>query len=184
MGAKFYNDEGWRDNVAQFSAAQGNGTTEPNWEDMGNGLYAYRFTNNEELFVNFHINHDVDPDGFMYPHIHFAPESQINSGETLTWALTYQIARGHQQGDLLGQGSTTTLNLVFTADRNYPAGEHIILECSDAQKIANPEPDTIMVIECKYQTGTYTDPVYGFTCDLHYQVDRNSTPNKSPNFYE
>ena len=184
MGAKFYNSIGWRDNVAQFSAAQGTGTTEPTWTNMGNGLYAYKFTNDEELFVNFHFDHDIAPYGKTYPHIHFAPAAQINSGETLTWALTYQIARGHQQGDSLGVGSTTTLNLVFTADRIYPAGEHIVLECTDAQAFNTPEPDTVMIVRCKYLEGTYNSPVFGFTCDLHYEVDRNSTPNKSPNFYE
>ena len=51
---------GWRDNIAKFAAARGNGTSEPVWADMGNGHYAYRFAVGRELFVMFHVDHDYE----------------------------------------------------------------------------------------------------------------------------
>ena len=177
-----YNEEGWRDNVQAFSSAQGNGTSEPNWQDIGNGMYAYRFTNNEELFVYFHVNHDVDPVGKTYPHVHWMPSVNMTAGETITWELTLAIAKGHHQGEIL-TGTTTTMNLLYTADGTEVAGEHMVLECTDLQAFTNPEPDTVIMMKAKYLEGTYAQPVFGIMADLHYEVDRNATPNKVPNFY-
>lgn len=177
-----YNEIGWRDNVQAFSAAIGTGTTEPNWENIGNGLYCYRFTNAEELFVSFHIDHDVLVGGKTYPHIHWMPTVNMTVGQTLTWELTLAVAKGHHQGERL-TATTTTLNLVYTADGTELAGEHMILECTDLQSFITPEVDSAIMMKCKYLTGTYTSPVYGVMADLHYQVDRNATPNKAPNFY-
>jgi hypothetical protein len=103
-------------------------------------------------------------------------------GETLTWEISFVAARGHHQGDVL-TGTTTTLNIVYTADGTELAGEHMITECADAQAIDAMEPDSAGIMKCKYLTGTYTDPVYGFMAGLHCQTDRNTTPSKSPNFY-
>ena len=180
--AKYYNETGWVDNIMAFSSAQGNGTTEPNWENIGNGMYAYRFTNNEELFVYFHINHDIKPDGLTYPHIHWIPSVAMNAGETITWELEFVVAKGHHQGEVLN-GSTTSLNLLYTADGTELAGEHMILECTDLQAFTTPEPDSVVMMKAKYTDGTYGQPVYGLMADLHYEVDRNATPNKAPNFY-
>jgi len=177
-----YNEIGWRDNTVMFSSAQGNGTTEPNWEDIGNGMYAYRFTDNEEIFTYYHVNHDVKPDGQTYFHVHWMPTVNMNAGQTITWELTFSQARGHHQGDILS-GTTTTMNILYTADGTEVAGEHMITECTDLQAITNPEPDSMIMMKVKYLDGTYGQPVYGLMADLHYEVDRNATPNKAPDFY-
>jgi len=177
-----YNEEGWADNTAMFSSAQGNGTTEPNWENIGNGMYAYRFTNGEEIFTYYHINHDIKPGGKTYPHIHWMPKVDMVAGEDITWELTISIAKGHHQGEVLN-GSTVQMNLLYTADGTELAGEHMILECSDTQYIITPEVDSIIMMRCKYYDGSYGEAVHGLMADLHYEVDRNSTPNKAPDFY-
>ena len=52
-----------------------------------------------------------------------------------------------------------------------------------ATGITTPEVDSFLLSKITYGEGTYGTKVYGFTMDLHYEVDRNSTPNKAPNFY-
>jgi len=160
---KFYNQEGWRDNVSTFMTQGAVGITEPAFEDMGNGLYAHGFTDGEALVINHHINHDVKP-----------------SGDTISWTIDYIIAKGHHQGETLTTASTQIV-LSYVADGTEIAGEHLILEA--ATPIVTPEVDSYIISKITYSDGSYGAKSYGFTMDLHYEVDRNSTPNKVPNFY-
>ena len=180
MSHKFYNQEGWRDNVSNFVTQSAGGITEPAFEDIGNGLYCHGFTNGEALVISHHIDHDVKPGGNTFFHVHWSPSTIMSAGETLTWNIQYNIAAGHHQGETLS-GSTTTLNLVYVADGTEIAGEHMVVEASTP--IVTPEPDSIIISKITYDDGTYGAKAYGLTMDLHYEVDRNSTPNKSPNFY-
>lgn len=178
--AKFYNQEGWRDNIASFYTQSATGITEPAFEDMGNGLYAHKFTNGEALISHNHINHDVLPEGETYFHVHWSPSVNMAVGETITWTLDYTIAKSHHQGDVF-TASTTALVLTYVADGTELANEHMLLEATNP--IVTPEPDSLVLTKITYGEGTYGNPSYGFNMDLHYQVDRNSTPSKVPDFY-
>lgn len=175
-----YNELGWRDNVAQFVHSSAVGLAEPTFTDVGNGLYAYEFTNNESLIVKHHINHDVKVGGDTFMHVHWAPTTTMSIGQTITWRIQYNISKSHHQGDSI-LASTTTVDLTYTADGTELAGEHMILEATAA--IITPEPDSIIISKATYLTGSYTTPIYGFFLDAHYEVDRNATPNRVPNFY-
>jgi hypothetical protein len=173
---------GWKDNIQWFSAASGNGTTEPNWQDIGNGLYAYNFTVGEELFVTFHVNHDYALGTKAYPHVHFIVDSTQTAGATVTWRFKYRIARGHSQGDSLTSPTPTNIDMVYTYTGAEVAGEHIVLECSDLQAFDLLEPDTIIMAGCELLAETITGSIYGLCADLHYQSDREVTLNKAPDF--
>ena len=173
---------GWSDNRQWFSAARGNGTTEPAWVNMGNGQFAYSFTTGEELFANYHVNHDYARGTNAYPHIHFVLANTPIAGQQITWSFNYVVARGHSQGDSL-TAAETTINMTYTATGNEVAGEHIILECSDVDAFDLIEPDTIIIARVALESANVTGAIYGLMCDLHYQMDRHATINKSPDFY-
>jgi hypothetical protein len=175
-----YNETGWNDNVSAFTTQAAGGITEPAFENMGNGLYAHGFTDGEALVIQHHINHDVKPDGETYFHVHWAPSTAMTVGQTISWTIDYTKAKGHHQGDSFGS-VTTSIVLTYTADGTEIALEHMILESTTP--IVTPEPDSIIVSKITYGHGTYVAKCYGFTMDLHYEVDRNATPNKVPNFY-
>jgi len=178
--SRLYNEEGWKDNTANFVTQGAIGITEPNFEDMGNGVYAHGFTNGEALVTSHHMNHDVKPGGDTYFHIHWAPSTAMTAGETITWTINYIVARGYHQGDSV-IGVTSTLNLEYTADGTEIAGEHMVLE--SLTPITTPEPDSHISSKITYSDGTYNTKSYAFAMGIHYQVDRNATPNKEPNFY-
>jgi len=174
---------GWKDNIQWFSSAKGRGTSEPTWKDIGNGLYAYNFTVDDELFITFHVNHDYAQGTKSYPHIHFICDTEQDAGSTITWNFDYTIAKGHSQGDSL-LFAPTELPLTYTFSGNEVAGEHIVLECSDTQSFDLIEPDTIVMARIVLSsTNNISGNIYGLCSDLHYQADRDSTLNKEPDFY-
>jgi hypothetical protein len=173
---------GWADNIQAFSASKGNGTTEPVWRDMGNGMYGYHFTAADELFVFHHVNHDYKQGTNAYPHIHFLVDQVMNVGEQVTWKICYVLAKGHQQGQSL-TAPTTEFNMTYTATGTEVAGEHIILECSDLQAFDLIEPDTLIIVCATLVSENVSGRVFGILHDLHYQTDRHATLNKAPNFY-
>ena len=100
----------------------------------------------------------------------------------MTWDFEYTIARGHQQGESL-TGTATTISFTHTADGTEVAGEHMVTECSLAQAFDLLEPDTMIKAVVRYSTaGTYGGTVDGYMADIHYQSDRETTPNKAPSF--
>lgn len=174
---------GWDDNIQLFSAAKGNGTTEPVWSNMGNGHYNYLFTSGDELFVTYHVLHDYKQNTNAYPHIHFLVDQTMVVGQQITWRFGYLIAKGHQQGESL-TATETVFDMIYTATGTEIAGEHIILECSDLQAFDIIEPDTLVSARIELLSENVDGRIFGIMCDLHYQTDRHSTLNKAPNFYE
>ena len=164
MAHKFYNQAGWRDNIANFYTQSASGITEPAFEDMGNGLYAHKFTNGEALVTHNHVDHDVKPNGETYFHMHFAPSANMAIGETVTWSIDYTTARGHHQGDVF-TAATTSLVLTYTADGTELANKHLILE--SLTPMVTPEPDSIILSRITYRQGTFGAASYGFNMVLH-----------------
>lgn len=174
---------GWKDLIAPFASSKTRETTEPSWEDIGNGIFLYRFTDGEEVFAQFHIGHDYKQETLAFPHIHFLPKEEMAVGETVEWQFIFTIAKGHQQGDSLTV-APTVIDLVYTATGNEVAGEHIVLECSELQAIDLIEADAVIVARIVKTSGTYAGKVFGIMADVHYQSETETTINKSPNFYE
>jgi len=173
---------GWSNLIMPFSAAKGNGTTEPVWSDTGNGLYAFLFTTGDELMTSGHVTHDYAVGTVAYPHIHWFTDETMTPGQQLTWRVNWICAKGHVQGDSL-TAATTQFDMVFTADGTEVAGEHIITECSIAQALDLIEPDAICKFKFELLSSNVSGNVFGEQADLHYQIDRIATKNKAPDFY-
>lgn len=171
----------WEDNTADLSrgsVAAGS----PTLTNVNGGPYqGYVFGIGDSVNAAFHIKHDVKPNSKFYPHIHWTTDG-TNTG-TLTWRISYQIAKGHNQEAF---PTASTLDLTDTASGT--AWQHMITEASDAQAIDMPEVDSLVFMNVELQAasgfGTPADDIFGLYVDLHYQKDRFGTPQKSPDFYK
>ena len=173
---------GWDDYEADFSAGTSSPSSEPTFEDFGNGFYGYNFAEGDDRFVSFHIKHDILVGSQVYPHVHWCPETTMTVGQTVSWEFAWLAPKGHAQGESFFD----PLNIIvfnYTADGTEIAGEHIVTECSDPDSILAPEVDAIMYGRVTRKVGSYVGGVYGIKSDLHYRKGRLSTKNKAPNFY-
>lgn len=172
---------GWRDMVSPFSTAKTVGTNDPAFTDMGNGIYALKFIASDRVFVYYHVDHDYKVGSKAYPHVHWCMDATPTASETVTWRISYVQAKGHSQGESL-TAATTSFDVTYTCTGSEVAGEHIISECSDAQAFELCETDGLVLVEYKLFSETATPNIYGLMGDLHYQVDKHATPQKSPDF--
>lgn len=173
---------GWRDNVISFASA-GKGAAAPTSVADVNGWQRLSFGEGDEVFIDYHVNHDYALGTDAYPHIHWMPTTTMAVGETVVWEFSYTIAKGHQQGESLLTPPPTVMTITHTADGTEIAGEHMVTECSDIDAFDLIEPDTVISARVKrLVTGTYGSPVYGLMADLHYQSDGRVTVSKIPDF--
>lgn len=101
------------------------------------------------------------------------------------WGFEYSVARGHSQQAFPAPSTTYVEHTVALASQYL----HIVAEVSLANAIpaTDIEPDSIITMrvfrDAAHVNDTYGASVFGLTADLHYERDRGSTPNKSPDFY-
>lgn len=180
----FYPDQngGWRDLVGPIES-RGAGATRPTYRQIGSGpFWAYDFAINDEVWVYYHIDHDISPNTPIYLHTHWLPDG--TDANSVKWQFTYSIALGHQQQvfDVTG----TVVSVEQTPEGT--AYMHHIAEISDndAAAILASEPDALLLVNIKRiaNGGTdNTDQIFLLLADCHYQADRFSTKNRAPNFY-
>lgn len=179
-------DTGWKDLVASGDRANASGANAPTWASFVSGLYAYRFsaTAMQEMWLSFHVPHDVKPNTRMIPHFHWSP-SGTNTGNC-RWGFEYSYAKRDGTPNRVFPASTTVYAL--------QAGSGSALAHQIAE-IPNPETDGILVTEPDgiimvrvFRDGanaadTLTDTAFLLSVDLHYQTDRESTPSRDPDYY-
>ena len=169
---------GWKDNINLFlSSARGKGLDDPSWEDIGNGIWGWNFAQGDELFFMFHVNHDYMLGTNCYPHVHWMSNDAIAIGEGVDWTIEYTIARGYSRDSLLGIPTPFTLS--FVASEPYVAGIHHVTEASDNQAFDLIEPDTLVSGIVRLSTKNVSGDVFGLLLDLHYQSNREHTPNRN-----
>jgi len=175
---------GWKDLIMPMSSALIPPSKSPIFAYLSNGLGYYHFPDNKDkhLMLYFHIPHDYKPGSLIYPHVHWAGLSP--SIGTVHWQLEFNIAKGHEQGGLF-TSNTQIIDLIQSGSSII--GEHIVTECTDVEAFIVPEPDTIVTMKVSRlgskNTDTFIGETIGVFCDLHYQSDRETTPNKKPDFY-
>jgi len=175
--------EGWDDITADLSAGKAVGANAPTWATFRNGISAYEFSAGtmNELWITFHIKHDYADGTKVYPHIHWGVNTTTATG-TVRWGMEYTVAKGHDQAAF---PATTTIYLeyTFTENKQY---QHFVTEATDAQAFSAFEADTLILMrifrDAAHANDTFADTVFGFTADIHFQTDRQSTPNRSPPF--
>jgi len=180
------NDYVWCDEKANFLVSKGTtGSTNPTWEEYLTGFEGLVFSGTalNQVWVDFHIDHDIALNTKVYPHIHWMPLT--NLAGTVRWGLQYMIAKGHGQSAFSLASSTTVY-----IDHTFPAGyqyRHMVSEVSDLNAILSSqiEPDSVVKMRV-FRDGavdSYNGRIHAWQCDLHYQIARLGTVNKAPNFY-
>jgi hypothetical protein len=174
--------EGWRDMIADINPRSGG--TAPSLNLYRDGIYLYEFSAGDlnDVFANFHIDHDYKLNTMLYPHFHFVTTN--TGGGVVRLGFEYTFALGHGMGTF---PATTTLTLNFTV----PAGSqhvHFVAEMPEGQGIPGTGIDTDGVILMRiFRDGAHADDtfpgtIFGITADLHYEVDRYATKNRAPDF--
>lgn len=127
----------------------------------------------------FHVNHDIVPGGKAYIHVHWS----TNGTDTgpVAWEVTFMRAQGHNQANFAAP-------VVVTLEEPAAgtAWRHMVTEATEVDVITMTEPDELIIATLRRvapSAGANADTVFGLMVDLHYEIDRRGTPNKSPDFY-
>lgn len=176
----------WRDKEGQI-LSRGVGATDPDWTIVGAGpFYDYAFALNDEVWINYHVPHDILPANHpdfqgIFFHVHWY-QSGTNTA-SVKWQYTYTHALGFDQAAFSSTGT------VITVEQTAPgiARQHMIAETTSVNITGMTEPDGIIKVHLKRITngGTNnTDTIYVPTADIHYQSTNMGTVGKAPDFYE
>jgi len=176
--------EGWRDLVAPISAAGAPPSSAATATNFGPAATPQRrqfaFGIDDYMFIEpFHIDHDIKPNGLAYLHVHWST-SGTDTGN-VRWEFNVQRALGHNQANF-----AAPIQKYVEQAAAGTAWRHMIAEVDVADAMTLTEPDELILVTLRRVaplTGTNSDTVFGLMVDLHYEVDRFATPNKSPNFY-
>lgn len=174
---------GWSDLVAPILGAGMPAQNAPSLAVFGPApsIYrAYSFGLDDYCFVQpFHVNHNIKPNGQAYIHVHWATNGV--SVAPVKWEFQIMRALGHNQANF---GAVTTLTVTQAAHGS--AWRHRIAEVDVAQTLTFTEPDELLLVVLKRLTNggvDNADSVFGLMVDFHHECDRDSTPNRAPNFY-
>lgn len=175
----------WRDEKASFVVKNTNGLNNPSWQEYIPGFEGLIFsgTSMNQVWVDFHIEHDVALNTKIYPHVHWIPLT--NAAGTVRWGFQYIVAKGHQQSKFPAQSVTVYV------DHNVPANSqntHMVTEVPSVSAILSSEiePDSVVKMRVfrEGNVDSYSGNVHAWQADLHYQIARLGTVNKAPNFFQ
>jgi len=171
---------GWRDIPGQIEV-RGNGSTAPTWTSMATGspFSAYSFKTNNECWVNYHINHDYALGTPVYLHLHYTTNGTATT--PVVWEFRYTVAKGHGQSAFNMTGSVVT---VATTPNGTPF-THMVAEIPVPIVSDQIEPDSLILVRIRRVANSgwdNPDTVFLLNADVHYQSDRFSTKNRTPNF--
>ena len=176
---------GWKDMVSPLTSAGVPSASAPSLTAFGPAHTPQReenaFAINDYVFCQpFHVNHDIKPGGSAYLHVHWSTNG-TNTGY-VRWEMTITRAIGHGQAAF----PAPTVKYVEQA-ASGTAWRHMVTEVSQPDALILTEPDELILVTVRRVAATLgadcSDTVFGLLADLHYQSDRDVTPNKAPNFY-
>jgi len=173
----------WRDEKATFLIKNIGSKYSPDWGVLFGEFEGIIFPANRltQVWVNYHIDHDIALETKLYPHVHWMPID--NNTGIVRWGFEYTIAKGHGQSAFFQTTKTVYVNQAIPANSRF---KHMIAEVSDVDAILSSEiePDSVVMMRVFRDGGndTYASGVRAWQADLHYQVARIGTVNKSPNF--
>lgn len=127
----------------------------------------------------FHVNHDILVGGNALVHVHWSTNG--TSVQPVKWEFQISRAIGHNQAYFGAE-----VSLYKQQSSNGGAWRHMVAEVDLADALTLTEPDELILVTLRRVTNgatDNTDQVFGLLVDFHYQSDRNSSPNRSPNFY-
>jgi hypothetical protein len=132
----------WEDlTIPVTSTKVGAAGYEPTFEQQatgsgGRGVYVYYFaggSTEQELFFTVQIPHGRKYTTNIFPHVHWAPESTLGTGDGVVWALEYNWAN---LGDVLG-----TTEIIHGSSKTSLIGGPATADTHLITAIAGGEPD-------------------------------------------
>lgn len=175
----------WNDYTNDLSQGKVAGANVPTWSTFRDGLNAYAFSASSmnEIWVTFHVLHDIKLGTIIFPHIHWSPGVSTNTG-TVRWGIEFSHCKGHQQ-----QSFPVSTTVFVEQASDGTAYKHYIAEVAEVDTIAalNIEPDTLIQIRVFRDAAdpgdTFPDVAFGLEMDLHYLQAQLGTLNKEPDFF-
>ena len=177
----------WQDMLG-FIDVRGAGANDPAWSVFRNGIRAYRFGNNDECWVVFHLLHDYVPGTDIYLHTHWAHNSATVASGGVTWSFECMYAKGHNQAAFPASVTTTVTQTASTTQYQHMIAETVISTAGGSATLLNSsdfETDGIVLVRCSLTGNTMstaTNP-FLFLLDCHYQSTGIGTKQKAPNFF-
>lgn len=174
----------WKDEKASFVIKSTTGVNNPNWGLLYGNFEGIIFPNNKlsQVWVDFHIDHDIAMGTKLYPHIHWMPLT--NNIGYVRWGFEYIIAKGHGQSQF-----PTTSNIIYV-NHTVPENSqyrHMTTEVPEVDGILSSEIEPDSVIKMRiFRDGvndTHGSNVHGWQSDIHYQIGQLGTINRAPNFF-
>lgn len=175
----------WRDITAPITT-RGIGVNDPDWVQIGaTAFYAYKFSLNDESYLDFHWPHDYVPGTPFHIHAHWLAATGNDTTNTVKWQFEMAFALGFgQQAFALGSPVT------YTAEEPS-AGQyyHMVTETTAIADFDITEPDgflkAVVTRVTNGATNNTTDDIFLFAVDVHYQSHSLGTAGKnpSPGFY-
>ena len=132
-------DFGWRDITGSIEL-RGVAATDPVWTQIGaTNFYAYAFGLDDIVWMNFHIPHDIVPNGLVYFHTHWFTDGTDTA--SVKWQFDYTYAKGFNQAAFDFASPTTV-----TAEQAGPGVQyqHMVTETVGQQIAGLTEPDGII----------------------------------------
>jgi len=177
---------GWNDNVEQIRPISG--PDAPPVTEWADGMSGYEFLTgqNYACFANFHMKHDYKVGSMQYPHLHFVTTSNLGGVVRIGFKYT-QARRCDDTSGVVVFPTPTTLYLNFTIPPSS-ALTHWVAEMPEGFGIPGTNVNVDSVIPMRiFRDGTspedtFTQSIWALTVDLHYEVDRATTPSRTPPF--
>ena len=127
----------------------------------------------------FHVNHDIKIGGKALVHVHWTTDGDDTS--PVKWEFQISRALGHQQAYF---GAETSL---FVQQAGWAgAWRHMVAEVDISDALTLTEPDELILVTIRRVSNGATENtnnVFGIIVDLHYESDRDTTPQRAPDFY-
>lgn len=186
-------ETGWRDLVGDIRVQDVGSAAAPSWVAYQGNIKAWSFPASggaalREVYLTFHVDHDYKPGSDLHIHAHWSCPAAATGNVKWYFEVTY--AKGHNQAPF---PAAKTCSVVQAASGT--AYQHMIAEVQmtaaspDATQFDSDdiEVDGIIMVRAYRSRDDAADTcdqtVFLHTVDIHYQSDRTTTLNKSPNFY-
>jgi len=182
---------GWRD-LKGIITIRGIGSTDPSFNIYRNGIRQHQFSVNDEVFLEFHIDHDYVPNTHIYIHPHWSHNSSLVTGGSVTWTAEMTYSKGHNQAAFPATVSLDiTQNASTTQYQHLVADEQASVTDGDSTHLntTNLEIDGIILVRFYLKANNITvsgggapEPFLHYV-DIHYQSTNVCTKQRAPNFY-
>jgi len=186
---------GWADLLAHIVVKAG--PADPTLTVYQGSYRAYAFSNavTNEVFLEFHIPHDLVPSSDIFIHGHWS-QIVVDSGGAAgvpgaaKWSFDVMYAKGHQQAAFSAPITTSVTQTAGGTQYIHNIAEVQLSAVSPSATQLDSddlEPDGIILVRCFRDPTDAADtlnqaPFLHFV-DIHYRSTGVNTKQKAPNFY-